>query len=149
MIYIVDTCIFRNIFSHIYRSVIPEIWDSLEEMLYSGKIVSVKEVYMELELQFSKDGKVLPWLKNYKSSFKSATNNEATVVSQIYANRNFQNGVREKNIINGRPVADAFLVAKAKVVNGIVVTREDYNPYLISEQVLIGSQILSYLLYII
>ncbi len=128
MIYVVDTCVFRNIFYHVYRSVIPEIWDSLEDMLSSGEIISVKEAYKELELQFVKNGKVLNWLKKYKSSFHDATNNEAIIVSQIYENRNFQNGVKEKNIRNGIPVADAFLVAKAKILGGTVVTREEYSP---------------------
>lgn len=128
MIYVVDTCVFRHIFYHVYRSVIPEIWESLEDMLTSGEISSVKETYKELELQFSKDGDVLSWLKKYKDSFTGPTNEEALIVSQIYSNRNFQNGVSEKSIINGRPVADAFLIAKAKVLNGTVVTREEYSP---------------------
>ena len=97
-------------------------------MLVSGEVVSVKEAYRELEAQFSKDGKILTWLKQYKHSFTSATNEEANIVSQIYAYRNFQNGVAEKNILRGMPVADAFLVAKAKTINGIIVTREEFKP---------------------
>lgn len=128
MIYVVDTCIFRQIFYNIYRSVIPEIWDSLENMLTTGEIVSVKETYKELELQFSKESNILAWLKKYKRSFTNPTNDEALIVSEIYSYRNFQNGVPEKSIRDGRPVADAFLVAKAKVLNGTVVTREKYSP---------------------
>jgi hypothetical protein len=129
MIYVVDTCVFRNIFHNVYRSVVPEIWNALEYMLSSDEIVSVKEVYKELELTFSKDGDAISWIKKYKSKFTIATNEEALIVSKIYADRNFQNGVREKNIINGMPVADAFLVAKAKILSATVVTREIFRPH--------------------
>jgi len=128
MIYVVDTCVFRHIISHVYRSVLPEVWESLEDMLSLGEVISVKESYKELELQFSKDGKVMKWLRHYRDSFKVLTNEEAIIVSQIYAYRNFQYGVKEKCIINGMPVADAFIVAKAKCVQGIVVTRETFSP---------------------
>jgi hypothetical protein len=67
--------------------------------------------------------------REYKSIFHNATNDEAIIVSQIYSIRNFQNGVKEQNIYNGRPVADAFIVAKAKVLDGTVVTREQYSPH--------------------
>jgi hypothetical protein len=56
MIYVVDTCVFRNLLTNVYRSVNPEIWDSFEDMLSTGEIVSAKEAYKELELQFSKKG---------------------------------------------------------------------------------------------
>jgi hypothetical protein len=128
MIYIIDTCVFRHIFGHVYRTVIPEVWDSLEQMLTSGEVVSVKEAYKELELQFSKDGKIISWLKKYKSAFSNPTNEEAMIVSQIYMNRNFQNGIQEKNILQGMPVADPFLIAKAKVLGATVVTREKIKP---------------------
>lgn len=129
MIYVVDTCVFRNLLTNVYRSVNPEIWDSFEDMLSTGEIVSVKEAYKELELQLSKNGTAYLWLKKYKSAFHNTTNNEAKIVRQIYSIRNFQNGVKEQNICNGRPVADAFIVAKAKVLGGIVVTREQYSPH--------------------
>jgi hypothetical protein len=128
MIYVVDTNVFRHIFSHVYRSVIPEIWDSLENMLEQSEAISVKEAYRELELQFTKDGKIISWLKRFKASFHPPTNEEAIIVSQIFSNRNFQNGIKEKNILEGMPVADPFLVAKAKTLGATVVTREVYKP---------------------
>ncbi len=51
-------------------------------------------------------------------------------MAQIYTQRNFQNNVAKKNILNGQPVADAFLVARAKFLgeNAIVVSREILKP---------------------
>ncbi len=128
MIYVVDSCVFRHIFIHVYRTVIPEIWDSLEHMLSTGEVISVREVYRELELQFSNEGSVLQWLKKHRRSFLKATDEEAKLVREIYSFRNFQNGVSEKNILAGRPVADAFLVARAKSLGGTIVTREVWKP---------------------
>ncbi len=126
-IYVVDTSVFRHILWHVYRSVVPEIWDGLEHMLHVGQVISVKEVYRELELQFAEDKALLAWVKQYRKSFKKPTNEEASLVSDIYSIRNLQNGVSHKNILLGRPVADAFLVAKACAVGGIVVSREVYK----------------------
>ena len=104
VIYVLDTCVLRELLFHVFRSVNPEIWKSLEGMLDSGEIISVKEVYRELERQLSKDNEKMAWLKQYKRSFNKATDEEANIVKKIYANRNFQNGVTEKNILTGRPV---------------------------------------------
>jgi|LSQX01.2.fsa_nt_gb hypothetical protein len=126
-IYVVDTSVFRHILWHVYRSVVPEIWDGLEHMLLAGHVISVKEAYRELELQFAQDRACLNWLKQFKRNFHKPTSKEAVLVKDIYSVRNFQNGISQKNILTGRPVADAFLVAKASTIGGIVVTREKYK----------------------
>lgn len=41
---------------------------------------------------------------------------------------NFQNNISEKNMLYGNPVADAFLVAKAKTNQGTLVTSEKFSP---------------------
>lgn len=128
MIYVVDTCVFRHMLEHVYRSVFPEMWVVLEEMISEGEIISVKESYRELELHYSKDDEKMKWLKTYKDMFEKASPAECKIVKDIYAHSNFQNGIRSKNILEGRPVADAFLVAKAKLLrDGIIVTREKYS----------------------
>lgn len=127
MIYVVDTCVFRNIMRNIYRDVFPEVWESLEEMLESEQVISVREAYSELERQFHKESEEMLWFKKYKANFYTPSQREAEIVAEIYLVRNFQNGVAEKNILKGMPVADAFIVAKAIEVGGTVVTREIYK----------------------
>ena len=58
-------------------------------------------------------------IKVYKNIFQEPTNEEEIeILKQIYSKRNYQNNISEKNLLNGNPVADAFLVAKAKCENG-------------------------------
>ncbi len=127
MIYVVDTCIMRELF-HYKRSVVPEIWEGLEYLIENGEVVFAKESYSELEKQFVENNYPQQWIKAYKKYFLPANNEECIIVSEIYSYRNFENNVAKRNLLEGRPVADAFIVAKAKIIGGIVVTREKYTP---------------------
>jgi hypothetical protein len=64
------------------------------------------------------------WLKSHKKAFQDMTNEESKVLREIFKYKKFQEGVKEKNIRDGKPEADAILVAKAKCVKGIIVTDE-------------------------
>ena len=68
--------------------------------------------------------------KSKKKYFTAPTNDECIIVSQIYEKRNFQYNISKKNMLNGQPVADAFLVARAKYIgdDAIVVSREVLKP---------------------
>ena len=44
---------------------------------------------------------------------------------EIYKNKKFREGIKEKSLRNGTPEADAMVVAKAKVVNGIVEQQKE------------------------
>jgi len=129
MKYIIDTNVFRTFFRYYYKEITPELFEKLDKMIREGNLISVKEVYRELENQHKTDSDFMKEIKEYKSIFQEPTSEEEIkVLEEIYSNRNFQNNIREKNMINGFPVADAFLVAKAKVEKGIVVTAENYSP---------------------
>ena len=98
-------------------------------MIQEGCIISVKEVYRELENQHKKDDEVMKEIKRIKGIFLEPTNEEEIdILKEIYNNRNFRNNISEKNLLYGSPVADAFLVAKAKAEEGILVTAEQYSP---------------------
>ena len=130
-IYVVDTCVIREILFHFRRDIpaFDRMWDEVDRMIASGEIVFVKESYDELERQCTTEQNV-QWLKARKAFFTSATNDECKIVVQIYQNRNFQNNVSRKNLLNGQPVADTFLIARAKSIgnNAIVVSRETLKP---------------------
>ena len=55
MKYIVDTNVFRTFFRFYYDDITPELFNNLDSMIREGKIISVKEVYHELENQHKKD----------------------------------------------------------------------------------------------
>ena len=130
-IYVVDTCVVREMLFHFRRDVpaFDRMWDEIDSMITSGEIVFVKESYGELERQCTTEQNV-QWLKSKKEYFTAPSNDECIIVSQIYEKRNFQNNVSIKNMLNGQPVADAFLVARAKCIgdNAIVVSREVLKP---------------------
>lgn len=106
--------------------VFDDIWTPWSEYMVSGRIVSVDEVYRELSIFLTKDdrNKISDWLKAHKNSFLKPTNQEGFILQTIFANKKFREGVKEKSLRQGSPEADAFLVAKAKDVNGIIVTAE-------------------------
>ena len=129
MKYIVDTNVFRTLFRYYYKDITPELFNNLDSMINDGKILSVKEVYHELENQHKKDSDFMNAIKAYKNIFQEPTNEEEIeTLKQIYHKRNYQNNISEKNLLNGNPVTDAFLVAKAKCENGILVTAEKFSP---------------------
>lgn len=129
MKYIVDTNVFRTFFRFYYKTVTPELFENLDKMMQDGIIISVKEVYRELEDQHKKDAEFMENMKSYKSIFQEPTKEEEIdILKEIYSKRNFQNNISEKNLLNGHPVADAFLVAKAKSQEGTLVTAEHYSP---------------------
>lgn len=98
-------------------------------MIKNGDLISVKEVYNEMERQHQKDSEILKELKSIKHIFLEPTNDEEIkIIQDIYKNINFRNNIKEKNILNGSPVADAFLVAKAKIENAILITSEKFSP---------------------
>lgn len=129
MKYILDTNFFRTFFRFYDKDVSPELFENLDKMIKNGDIISVKEVYHELEKQHQNDSEVMQMIGRIKKIFQEPTNEEAVdILFQIYQNRNFQNNISQKNMLNGSPVADAFLVAKAKTSKGTLVTSENFSP---------------------
>ena len=66
MKYIVDTNVFRTFFRFYYNDITPELFNNLDSMIREGKIISVKEVYHELENQHKKDSDFMNNIKVYK-----------------------------------------------------------------------------------
>ena len=129
MKYVIDTNALRTFFRFYFRETTPDLYKSFDKMIENKELISVREVYNEMERQHQKDSEVLKELKNIKHIFLEPTNEEEiNIVQDIYKNINFRNNIKEKNILNGRPVADAFLVAKAKIENAVLITSEKFSP---------------------
>ena len=127
--FVLDT----NIISETLRNLKPQsvfknIWGALEEGIESGHIISVDEVYRELgNWEQAKNSEMWEWLKANKKAFQATTNEEGQIVAEIYKHPKFREGIKEKSMRTGTPEADAFLVAKTKNTNGILVTQEKYR----------------------
>jgi hypothetical protein len=132
-IYVVDT----NIFVHALNNLLPfdvfdYIWEPLSIGMKNGFIVSTDEVYQELSIYWDPQKKKEnnnkaeqgEWLKKHKKYFLGMTEAESHIVGEIYRNKKFQESINEKKLRLGNPEADAILVAKAKILVGIVATSE-------------------------
>lgn len=129
MIFVVDTNIFSRSLKNLSFEVFYDIWEPWAELMDNGEIISVDEVYSELENYWGNKDKEMDWIKKHKKSYQKITNREGYIVADIYKNNKFREGVKESSLRAGSPEADAFLVAKAKSVEGIVVTAEsDQKP---------------------
>ena len=126
MIYVVDNNIFSRTFKNLSMDVFEDIWKPWSECMVAGKIVSVDEVYRELMTwKSSKEvDSISRWLKSHKPYFLKPTNEEGYILQEIFAHNKFREGIKERSLREGSPEADAFLVAKAKILQGVVVTAE-------------------------
>lgn len=125
--YIFDTGVFI-VLGHWYPSSFPTFWRKLDRLANKGKIHSVKEVRNELEYG-SPVKHVDEWAKKHRNIFKKPNEDEFKVVLELMQTEKHRDLVRKKNILNGRPVADPFVIAAAKVHGRCIITQEKYRPH--------------------
>lgn len=101
-------------------------------MLTNIDIILVRESYNEIikinidnEIKEPKD-RLTQWASENKGLFSIPSIEELQFVNEIFAIAHFQQLI-EKKILSGRPVADPFVIAKAKFEDAIVVTEEVYK----------------------
>lgn len=99
-------------------------WDKLNEMLKEAEIISSIEVYRELEDY--NDEFVAEWTKKNKKYFLKPSLEEQQLAKEILAK--FPNLIKEDTILAGKPLADPFVIAQAKLNNCILVHQEKFKP---------------------
>lgn len=124
--YIFDTNTFITIFEFIYKSRFPSFWTKFDQYIESGNIVSVREVLNEISNYHNKKAKTVVWANENKKIFLMPDDTEVEYVRQIMQHPRFKFIVSKQSQLEGKPVADPFLIAKAKAQKGIVVTEEHY-----------------------
>jgi hypothetical protein len=123
MIYVFDTNSLINIFKHYYPERFPSLWENFGDLIERGKIVSVKEVFNEI---IEKEDVLSTWAKENKNVlFLESTVKELQFVREIFQERHFQGMIRKQERLKGKPVADPFVIARAKISGGCVVTQEN------------------------
>ncbi|MDP1955643.1 MAG: DUF4411 family protein [Polaromonas sp.] len=110
-----------------YPSRFPTLWQSIDILVASGRLISVKECVAEIE-SFHKDDAIKTWVKAHSKIFMPPTASEAIMVGEILKIPHFRSLISEVALLKGRPVADPFLVASAAVKRAIVVTEELEKP---------------------
>ena len=131
MIYVLDTNIFRKLLDHFPKKgkTFETVWDALDNGIRNKTIVSVDECFNEIANHYSTDCENYQWVKERKEMFLNPTNAESLIIKELFQKTKMQESVHTKNILNNRPSADAYLVAKAKTMDATIVTSETYKPH--------------------
>lgn len=123
MNYVFDTSPLSVLFKHYYRDRFPTLWRRFEVLVGAGRALSVREVRSEL-LDSHVEQEVKEWASRFSNFFATPTTSEASFLKEIYKVRRFQQNIEQKKLLKGGKNADAFVIAKAKAVDGTVVTLE-------------------------
>ena len=127
MIYVFDTSSLIVLFKNFYPDSFPSLWEKFNNSVFKGQYVSVKEVWLEVDSCHENDY-LKEWAKEHKRFFLPPSNDETEFISKMFNDvPHFQNLVNNKHIIGGKPVADPFVIAKAKVFKGNVVSEEKFK----------------------
>jgi Domain of unknown function (DUF4411) len=118
--YIFDTGPFI-LLKHYPPKTFVSFWEKFDALLSLGQVSSVSEVLRELKPDI-----MIDWANSHKELFSKPQVEEQTLVSEIL--RQHPELVKQKNLASGLPVADPFVIAKAKITGAIVVTVETYKP---------------------
>lgn len=126
MIYVFDSSTLIDLFRYYYPDRFPSLWDKFAETVTAKNICSVREVRNEIG---QRNDRLSEWAKMNRDFFHSPNSEEMQFVAQIFAVSHFQMLIRKQERLQGKPVADPFVIAKAKILEGCVVTEEVLKPH--------------------
>ena len=122
MKYVFDSNSLINLFKHYYPGRFPTLWEKFDALISEEKLISVREVFNEIG---SSEDSLGIWAKEQKNIlFLDSTVEELQFVGEIFKVRHFQGMIRKQERLKGKPVADPFVIARAKILNACVVTQE-------------------------
>lgn len=99
------------------------LWNNFSQMIDSAEIISSSEVLRELE---DYDDEIAVWAKTNKKVFIKPSLEEQELIRQILAKH--PDLVKEEAILLGKPYADPFVIAQAKIHNCVLVHSEKIKP---------------------
>ena len=120
--YVMDTSSFI-VMGHFFPERFPSFWLQLNNLADQNLLVSVSEVWKELENRSTRSH-LASWVNSRKALFTEPSPAEMEFVREIFAVSSFQSLVRRKSILEGSPVADPWVIARAAILTGCVVTEE-------------------------
>jgi len=128
MKYIFDNNTLTGIFRHYYRDTFPSFWALFDKMVSSGDACSVREVHNEIK-NYSRKDDLEAWAKANPGFFHDPAPAELQFITQIYSVPHFLNSISQQRLLKGGPFADPFIIAKAYIEQGTVVTMEKFMPH--------------------
>jgi predicted nucleic acid-binding protein len=124
MIYVFDSSALIRMFTYYPPSVFPSVWEKFDEKIKQNQIFSAKEALKEIQ---ASDDRLAEWAKNNSEKiFLLPNSEEMKFVAEIFKVPHFEYLIGKKTIQIGGPCADPFLIAKAKILNGYVVTQDGF-----------------------
>ena len=126
MIYVIDTNSL-TVLKNFYPATFATLWTELDGMVASGELVSVEEVRNEA-VRRTDSLHLLDWIDRNGAIFAPPTAHEMEYVAEIFKVRHFQQLVGADELLRGGFVADPWLIARARAVQGCVVTEERLKP---------------------
>lgn len=124
--YVFDTSSFR-VLRNYYPGTFQSFWQLFDAFVKDGEVISVREVRNELRQQLS-EGWLNDWINEHRKLFPIPSQEETSFVSEIFAVPHFQALISQQQRLKGKPVADPFVIAAARVNQATVVTEEVFKP---------------------
>lgn len=122
MTYVFDNSPLSALFRNYYRRRFPSLWRRFDDLVVDGDIVSTREVLREIE--DGPDESLREWATQNGELFTIPNAEEGAFVARIYAVPHFQQNIERQKMLKGGRNADAFIIAKAALTEGTVVTME-------------------------
>ena len=121
--HVFDTSPFSVLFRNYYRKIFPSLWKKFDDLVKRESVNATHEVFLELmDSSFHKSAK--EWSNRHPRCFQDPTREEARFVRTIFSIEHFQHVIEKKKIVAGGKNSDAFVIAKAFVLDAKVVTLE-------------------------
>lgn len=127
MKYVFDTNSLIVLFDNFYLDRFPSLWERFDSLLSTKRILLVREVYNEIIEYQGKKSRLVQWSKDNRELFLQPSTEEMKFVNQIFLINHFRDLIRKRQTLEGKPVADPFLISKAKIENSCLVTEESYK----------------------
>ncbi len=126
MIYVFDTSSFR-VLKNFYPPRFPTLWRNVNSMIEAEELISVREVARELK-DFGEEDLLKSLARKHKGIFVTPDADEQVFVQRIFSKPHFRALISQKALLQGKPVADPFVIAAAAIREGTVVTQEGLKP---------------------
>ena len=124
MKYIIDSSSLINIFRNFSEDTFPTFWKEFYKMVDKNKIISVREALNEIK---DNQDRLSSWAQERKKTlFLKPIEEELEFIEKIFQETNYQKLIDRKKIKSGGHMADPFIIAKAKHVNGCVITEDGF-----------------------
>ena len=127
MAYVFDTNCFIVI-GHYYPEQFPSFWEKFNQTVENKKIISVREVRRELDINAAEDH-LVEWIKLHRNIFVTPSSAVMQLVNEIFSVPHFRASLPDRTLLVDNPFADPFVIAQAKVMNYCVVTQESEKPH--------------------